>query len=229
MSRRVRTYIRFNPDLPVIADGERIVKFTVKGVALGQTIINTFTFIVANSQGTNTDFTDMRTLWVASFKTPWQNAFNADYNVTEYQYTTLSNRSTATQFFAVAPYGGTVMGTALPLQMAAVLGRQTIIAGQHGRGRLKMGPVPSAFIVPATDENRLTAAALAIYQVISDLQLVAYMGASAQTFTPCIAQKPPRGLYTAPPVDWTRAAQIVSAGVGDLLGTQRRRKIGVGD
>jgi hypothetical protein len=124
---------------------------------------------------------------------------------------------------------GTGVGTAgashLPREVSARLQKNSVLKGQHGRGGMSVGPVPTTFTTPATDPNVLNAAGLVAYGHLVTDWGAAYtiVGGSGATFSPCISTRPLLGLSVV-----THAQVISHLSMDAKLGTVKRRKPGRG-
>lgn len=117
---------------------------------------------------------------------------------------------------------GTAAGQAEPSTTASILSKYTTTKGQHGRGRNYFPNVPTAFISPVLDPDRLNAAALVAYGTfITSLTGVGTTDAG-NVANLCIYTRTARGA----PV--TLAALVTVVVMRQLLGNIRRRRIGRG-
>lgn len=114
---------------------------------------------------------------------------------------------------------GGVPGVHLPTQMCATLIKRTLLRGKRGRGRLSMPAVPLGWVVNSsliTQDQYLFLAARMEMPLIG-IQTQFTPGLAAVTFPP---PDPPIPRYSFVPLD--------SVTLNPVLGTCRRRKLGVG-
>ncbi len=110
---------------------------------------------------------------------------------------------------------GQVVGTALPTQMAVTIARYSTIRGRKGRSRISMPAVPESFITGGKLSDTSSYEALCIFLRNPSVT-------PSGVFTPVCFSPGNLTFQTA------GAAPIYKTIVRDVLGTCRRRKIGVG-
>lgn len=138
------------------------------------------------------------------------------------QCLTTPSRIPWTTFFASGSQAGSGGSTHLPSEIAVILSKATSTKGQHGRGRLFLPGIPSAFLAPATDANRLTAAALTTVSALATAILSAGTVDGANVGIASITQSTKAGAPTI------RGQALSLITVRLLVGVIRRRRIGRG-
>lgn len=117
-----------------------------------------------------------------------------------------------------------IIGTApIPQEMCGLMVKRTGLRGMHGRGHMYWPGVPTTFVTPATDPNRLNPVGILAYGVLATRLQGAMTDLSGRSWTPVVATRPVPPAFLV-----TNAAPIVSVNVVSLLATQRRRKEGRG-
>jgi hypothetical protein len=115
---------------------------------------------------------------------------------------------------AVLPPGGAA-APGHPNQMAVTIHKHTLWRGKHGRGRISVPAVPRAWTTGTTLTNKTA------HQALADA-LSSPLVLDPDTFTPVVMATMPTPPHTLGHND------IRTCTVGDILGTSRRRKPGVG-
>jgi hypothetical protein len=117
---------------------------------------------------------------------------------------------------------GSVMGDGLPLEMAAIITKYSLLKGQHGRGRIYMPSVPITFTTPATSPNKINATGRTAYGDLGDLTM-AVLTSGGLNYKPVIVTRPIAPINIA-----TRGVVISQTFTQPILGTVRRRRLGRG-
>jgi hypothetical protein len=118
---------------------------------------------------------------------------------------------------------GTVTGSSLPNELQVTCDKTSTLKGQHGRGRIQMGPVPKTFQDTGANSNNITTAAQSIYAgLMSSFQATITRGSI--NYSPVITTRPTAGT----PYIYTRAQLTYTHVVRLTMGTQRRRAPGRG-
>lgn len=214
---------RINPPLPVIA--LPIYQVQISGTIDSQVWVNSHIYVASTSTQTPTSEENIATTWGTACITSYRGLLNSNTGTVEsVKVTCLSNlnRISFTAPITGATQDGTVGSASLPNMVAAVLSKYTGTKGQHGRGRTYFPGVPDTFITPATDENRLNATGLTAYALVTAALQSNTILDGANVMTLSIATRPKTN------VAWTQAAPVLTLLMRTLLGTIRRRRIGVG-
>lgn len=219
--------MRTNPSAPLVTG--TVFRISVSYLTNDNTQVNTFDYMGATP--TATPVADQAAL-SASFQT---NVVPQLRLVTSSQTTivqlTIADISVGRTVTDIVPIGlaGTAAGTPLPLEMQANIRKLSLLKGQHGYGRVQMPAVPSSFVTPATDPNRINAAGVAAYVLLGNEMLVSPVS-GAVIYNPCISTRVKQPLPPLPPISplITRAQVYILCFPEPLLGTQRRRRPGRG-
>jgi hypothetical protein len=220
MSRANPRFRRINPSLPAVGSTQGVVLYRVRGTIEGQMTLTGFHLLAANNNPTqgqlNSLLLDLSTNVFPAIK----NCSSADWvTVTEtldvVHRTDIIGAKLASNAGVI---GGRPAGH-LPTEVAAILLKQTIFKGQHGRGRMSLPAIASADVTAST----ITAAAMSSALGVLGIALTTTRTDGTNVWTPCVAQ---RG--NTSPRFVVAAANIVSTQKVLLLGTIRRRKIGRG-
>lgn len=229
MSRANPRYHRYNPPLPV--SSLALYEATLLGRDDGQDEFNTFCYALTPSGSSSAAqiAADLAGTIYSSWGTPWGAAHSDRYTCDSIRITNLSDRTVPS--FVIANPGtnmqGSIIAPSLPITVAAVLKRTTAIAGQHGRGRLYIGSVPTTFTAPLTDANIINTTGFTAYEALLP-NITAPLSGARGSYQPVIVQHPLRGPLTGPPPNATQAANIIGAEINPRLGNRRRRNLGVG-
>jgi hypothetical protein len=122
-----------------------------------------------------------------------------------------------------APIGvGTGSGGHLPLANQTTCRRYTQYRGQHGRGRIQLGPIWEGWVAPATLPNNINLAGQAAARALIHSSVAPLVG-SSYTWTAVVATRPVKPAFLV-----TMAAPITTVYVVNEIGTQRRRLVGRG-
>lgn len=215
--------MRVNPPLPVIA----LPIYTVQ--ALGeldqQLWLNTFVYVASTNAQTAASEQNIAVSWQAACLTAYRGILAAaSAAILSVKVSCMSNLARIPFVNAVpgATQNGTVAGDEYPTTVAAVLSKYTLTKGQHGRGRNYFPAPPLSFVTPATDDNRLNATALTAYQTLMTALQANTIVDGANAMTLSIATRPKTN------VAWNQAQLVSTMIIRPLLGTMRRRRVGVG-
>jgi hypothetical protein len=129
---------------------------------------------------------------------------------------------TPTQSQGYNSNNGTVIGNAYPSYVSVAIFRSSNLKGQHGRGRVQFPAVPLSFVTPGTNQNRINAGAITLYDTIAGLMSTT-ITSSGVPWRPIISTTP-----VAPATVISKGVEIIRCQVESLLGTTRRRRIGRG-
>jgi len=117
---------------------------------------------------------------------------------------------------------GSVLGSQLPLEMAAIITKYSNLKGQHGRGRVMMPAIPVSFCTPVLDPNLLNNVGKTAYATLAADYLSGYT-VGAVVLKAAILTRPIRPAHLV-----TTGILVSSLTVQSLLGTVRRRREGRG-
>jgi hypothetical protein len=124
----------------------------------------------------------------------------------------------ATHYFTLSPTAGLVPAPRAPNHTCVTLRKTTTLRGKHGRGRLSIPAVPSAWITGTTLSNT------GAHTTLANL-LAAQVTGFEQIFTPGIWAVRKKTTELPAAVGWQ---PLRGVDVGVILGTCRRRKPGRG-
>jgi len=223
-SQRAYPMPRVNAIAPVITGD--VYRMLLNYKFNGQQMFFGMDYMASNSAGNpRVPLAALPGIWWAAVAMPLAAVFAGDVTF-EALYAACISRSDIPTIISTALAGtttGSVVGGSLPSVMAAVMSKGSDLKGQHGRGRLMVGPPAASFVnTVGGDPDVLTAPALAFYATLA----TALMGPFAlpgQTAKPCISTRP-----LQPDTTVKNAAEVTSIVTQPLLGTIRRRREGRG-
>ena len=163
--------------------------------------------------------TDLLTAFQEQVEPAYRDCLTAQTNLYDVSVSCLTQSSVLGANIDLGNNPGTVTGSSLPLEVAAVCARQSLLKGQHGRGRFSMPAVPVQFTTPSSNPNVLNAVGIVAYQVVCTSLNLPLTGGIIGTVKPVI--------FTVPnPLDPVnvRAALVQFQYPKNYLGTVRRRK-----
>lgn len=214
---------RNNALAPLITGDIARITTTFESPSGNSTLIqNTFDFMRAGfSPGDLTsEIVFLGAVFVNNVSTTWAAVMNGGQQLVNVTVAILSRNDIATSVQQPAFSGG--LSTATVNDMLAVVAvRRTPLKGQHGRGRISLGAVPTTFF-GANSNTVLTPLAYGKYVALCAV-FQRDITTSPGTWTPCITTRPPKGTFLV-----TRAAADVIYSVDRVVGTVRRRKQGRG-
>lgn len=220
MSRAVPRYHRTNPSLPAVANTECVVVVRVIGKIENQTTMNTFYYFAPVNPPSALQIGTVGTNWQVSFAALYTACISADWTWVQTRVDVVSrNDLSGVSIVNLAGTAGSRAAGHEPTQMGIVIRRGTTVKGQHGRGRFTLPAPASADITNST----VTSGALITALTNLENALINTVSDGVNNWTPCIAQRSPNS-----PKLVTGRAQINSYLANLVLGTIRRRKIGVG-
>lgn len=221
MSRAVPRFRRTNAPLPPVATA-KVIQITVQGSVEGQMTINTFYYLSPPGGSAHTQAT-MRgaaTAWQTAFLARYRAAISVDWTLTSVAAISLSD-FTLIPFVDTTNAGQAGTGPAghEPTMVASVISRITAVRGQHGRGRIYLPAVPTAWVTNST--VTLAAGTLAYFNVGTDMLNGFTLG--ADVYGAALVQR-----SKILPKTLIGAGFIINVANRPLLGTVRRRRIGRG-
>lgn len=222
MSRAVPRFRRVNPPLPAITGAVYNVIAEGSGEA-GLWLMN-FGYMAASFAQTATSEFNLSQSWGNNFAVLLRAVLSQVYSLTAIKVVCVSlpTRQPFLNTTNANLGNGTVAVPPLPSVNAAVMSKATGVRGQHGRGRNYFPAVPTNFVVPATDPDRLTVAAVANYMAfVNALNTTAIVDGATQVL-PAIFTRTLHGLPVA------TAALVLTMRMSSILGSVRRRRLGRG-
>lgn len=203
------------------------VNFTILGTHLSQTIEYTIAYVSNVGAGNMPNvLISFQAAWLALFQVDFLATFatlDVSWTTSRAQAPATVNIPTVVQNLPGGPLAGTVAGSSLNGMLSAVVTKYSPLKGQHGRGRIMHGPIPTSFTTPALDPYRVNAAGLAVYQTLYNQIMANAVVIAGQSFTPFILTRP------VPPANQiTRGAAWLRYVVEPVMGTVRRRREGRG-
>lgn len=222
MSRAVRRFFRTNPPLPTLTTPAYRVTFQY--LVDQQICLVTHDFIMSTNSQTNASEQNLANSFNTTTAPQLKNALSSDcfLQTIKVQCLTTPSRLPFTFTLPSASQAGSVVGNHLPSEIAAIVTKYTATKGQHGRGRIYLPGLPSSFITPGSDANRLTATGLAA----TNGTATGFTSASNLDGTNlALAAVTTRVLKGAPTTQGQTVALYVSRA---LVGVIRRRRIGRG-
>lgn len=223
MSRANPRFHRINAQLPALA--VNAVRATFNYLIDNQLALWVLDYIGSSLAYSGTGFElAMATSLAGALGTTLRAMLSADCFFTSVKVQSLTTPSRMPGIFTVATANqpGTVAGNHIPSEMSAICYKVTGTKGQHGRGRLMLPGIPSSFLTPGTDCNRLNAAGSAAAQNFDTAVVGTTYADGGNTYAPGLTQRTLHGAATA------FGALLTGLGTRLLLGTVRRRRIGRG-
>lgn len=204
---------------PITGDTYR---FTILSKAWGQVCMNSFDFMGESFAVTpGAPMPLLISALITLFEAAYLGTVTAATAVLNYNLQCTSSLAPVSLNTAVNK-PGTQAGAALPLEMAAIIKKLSLLKGQHGRGRVFMPSIPVSFTTPLTEANLLNAAGLVGYNNMA-ASIKGPVTAGTIKYYGAICMRP-----KAPATVVTLAAQIATIETVPLLSTQRRRREGRG-
>jgi len=215
--------MRVNAPLPALA-AQPAVQITLFSVTSAQVCENTFQYITAGPAiPATSDLNQLaQDFWSlisaqAVLVTTGQTTF------TQVTAALISSNNVPTGLYTLpGATVGAVAGSSLPLEMGAIMAKQTNVRGQHGRGRITLPAVPISFTTPATDPNIINAAGLTAYLNLAN-KFNAVLISGGVTWNAAVVTRP-----IPPAAVATNGTPILRVVTRALLGTARRRREGRG-
>jgi hypothetical protein len=213
--------MRVNPPAPAVTGD--VVRFTMISVTQGQTCFTTHDYMSsAVGDVTHPLLANLATAFDTAVTTPYLACLPTTSNVVGVIAEVIST-STVSKFLLSFIQAGLVAAAGLPLEIAAIINRSTILRGGHGVGRFSMPAIPVTFTTPATDPNRINAAGGVAYTALCVALQTTFPAASAPAVSPVVSTRP-----VPPALVVSHAQPIISQAFNTLVGTVRRRKEGRG-
>lgn len=213
---------RFNPQLPIATTP--VWKLTYTGLIYGQRIQNTF--FLQQSTGATVVPTNLQVnqAFLAAINPSWRTAFTTDLQGETLKCDQMQISSEVPSVLNAALMSGTVEESADRSIVAVRIYRATNVAGQRGRGMIR---------VCGTSENDLQDNFVTVGGVARLNALVTALGTTIPSgvigggnLIPCLATAVPNP--GEPGVNTVRSSPIISWSVGLFTGSQDTRKNGVG-
>jgi hypothetical protein len=214
--------MRVNIPAPSITGN--VARIVVVTSTQSQICNNTFDYMLPGFTAGAGDMLNLITAWRTACKTFLLACLSP---LTTYLYTLCQDLANGT--FVTAQYNeaGGVVGTAgatnLPLEMAAVIERYSLLKGQHGRGHISLPAVPNTFTTPASDPNIINATGVTAYSALY-AALLLQLTTTGGVWSPAIITRP-----VPPAVLPSKGVLVAGWTLRTLLGTVRRRKEGRGE
>lgn len=195
-------------------------KFILTGELFGQTIQNVFYY--AGMLGTEPPIsvTAFKTWFDINILPDWQSCVSTDYTFKSWKLVHLTLPTAIPEYVNYAPgvTGGVATDADAP-QVAVDIQRKTDLIGRHGRGRIEIAGIAEA----DTAAGKLTAGSLALFQTLAaSLNLVLVVAGNSYVTMVVYYKK------LTPLTFDVRGRPVVNWVVDEVLGTQRRRKVGRG-
>jgi hypothetical protein len=222
MSRAVPRFRRTNATLPGLATPA--YRVTVFYLVDQQICLWNQDYIMTTAAQQATSEANIANSFYAAVVASLRACLSSDCFFTAVKATCLSSPQRMPSTFNVlaANQPGTVVGTHVPSEVAAIISKQSFTKGQHGRGRLYLPGIPSSFLAPGTDANRWTAAAITAFAALSTAMFSNTIADGTNVAIAGLTTRVLRGLPTTQ--GQTLQSQIQRA----LAGVIRRRRIGRG-
>lgn len=217
MSRAVRRFTRVNPPLPVIGT-QPAVQLTITGTCEAAGIANVFNWTgPAGVVPTTAQLTTLLANIKLAMAVKYRACLTNDWAEASWLLSVLNPTNINTvQDTSTSLSPGTGGAGHLPTTTVATIIRHTATKGQHGRGRLGIGPMPSVAAVAGT--SRITLAYGTILSTFTAAILPETDGVN--TYTPSILQK-----SSSPPRLVIGSAPLINFFVSGVMGSARKRKI----
>lgn len=210
---------RNNPPLPLLTTpAYRVV---VQFLCDNQVCIITQDYIMQTQGQSSLSEYNIANAFKTAVQSSLQSVLDSTSSITSYKVACLSVPARMPYILA-SGVAGNVSNTHIPLEMAVIVTKQTLTKGQHGRGRMYFPGVPSTFVSPLVDPNRINLTGSTAYQAVASAMTSASIVDSGNQALPAVTQRVHGG---AAVVNGQTVASFV---VRALLGTVRRRRIGRG-
>jgi hypothetical protein len=222
MSKAFPRFHRTNAPLPVLATVA--YRVTVFYQLDNQVCLWNMDYIMASSVQTASSEQNLANNFITACTTAIRGCLAADGLFSQVKVQCLTNPARIPSIVAIIAGNqpGSVAGTHLPSEVAAIISKQTSTKGQHGRGRLYLPGVPNSFVTPGTDANRLNATGVAASAALATALNSATIQDGAVNASPAVTTRVLKGLPT------TQGQTLTTFTSRFLLGTVRRRRIGRG-
>jgi len=212
-----------NPEMPLLTTaGARITANIVyNDLLIAQ---NSFDYIASTTVNpTQSLLNDLGNAWWTAVSTTYLACLAELAVVTELSVFCMTNNTVRTATITLSSGNeGTVAQLSLDSMLSAVQSRYTATRGKRGQGRLFIPFVPHTFIEAQEASGLLTSAAKTIYNAFGTA-LEADVTVSGELWRYSLISPP------TPPEDVsTRGSSILTHVTRTELGTQRRRRIGIG-
>lgn len=198
-----------------------VYELAINGMCLSNQIVNTFGFV---QKSTTAGFlgAGLITDWNTNMKAPWLAMIDGQYYIDVYRVTDVVPAIAArAELYLTAANVGTAGVATAPNTVAAVLSWSTARSGRSYRGRTYVAPVPGTY----HSRNTVVTAGITAYNAFISAFLARYGPAGSSTdFQAAIISRVQNGVELTQPV----ATPITAGTLRLTLGTQRRRRLGVG-
>jgi len=214
--------MRNNAPLPLA--GGPVVRITHTLVLHSQSCLITFDYRSAGAGDPSTSAAlAVGDQWVTNFGVNFQACFSQDVSWTGFYAALISSNvvPTGVRVFAAA-LPGSIAQASLSSELCATITRYTDVRGQHGIGRVLLPGIPTTYVTPAADPNRINATGLSAYNAFKT-HMQAALVVGGLTWNPVVSTRP-----VAPATVVTRCANVSSTTVRAIMGTCRRRREGRG-
>lgn len=208
---------RVNPPLPVYTGP--VLRFRLFGVLLGQSTETTFLYMPTTAPAEMPDLQEFGDAFIAAVLDKYNSAVTADWDATKLRVDRFDDPTMAFVDIGLAGVSGDLVGDPAPSFVSMRIARNTDIAGQHGRGTLRIpGVVESSTAGNTLIGPQWTALGALADELLDDL---ATANPAQGSYRHCIATR----YTTLPPVVTTtvNAAIVTTVIPNTLLGTSRSR------
>lgn len=197
-----------------------IVEVRITGTLFNQRTINVFHYLAPGGTATNGDMELLLSAFEAGPYESFVSTVTTDWVGGRIQGQVISPTRQIALNFLPEDTAGTVEGTTLPGNNAAVLVRKTLTAGRTQQGRIFMPAMPSTWVTNGV----INSTGLVAYAVMAG-QLDATLDVDGRIFQPIIVGyvKPPGS-----PGSYVNRGVVQVFEVNPVVRSQRRREIGVG-
>lgn len=217
MSETRATGKRFNPIPPVPAGN--LFRLRVVGSIESQSTVNVFGYQDDQPPGSagQLEMQELAQAFVAAngMMTAYLNAVSIDWTAKRIDVDLPIHPEVAPYQLPLTLANGNGPPDHMPTTVGVTISKQTFWGGQRGRGRITVPGVPDLWVVGSTVTDK------SFYTALADKMSAVIIG-GGQTFFPCIFG------YSPPPALGWHVAGIERCVVRDVLGSARRRKLGVG-
>lgn len=208
---------RVNAPLPVYTGP--VLRFRLFGTLLGQTTETTFLYMPTTAPTEMPTLADWAAAFISSVLDKYNSAITASWNAIKLRTDRFDDPTMAFYDDDLSGVAGDLVGDPAPSFVSMRLARATDVAGQHGRGTLRIPGVVEEFTLGNTLIGaQYTALGALADELIDDL---ATANPAEGTYRHCLATR----YTTLPPVVTTtvNAAIVTTVIPGTLLGTSRSR------
>jgi len=208
---------RVNPPLPLTT--VPVLRFRVFGTLLGQTTETTFLYMPTTTPAEPPSLDDWSDAFNAAVLDKYNSAISASWQGNIIRADRFDDPTKAFLDTDISAVAGDLAGNPAPSFVSSRIARTTAVAGQHGRGTLRIPGIVEEF----TTGNQVDGAQLTALGLLADALLLPLATANPAegTYRHCIATR----TISGPPELTTivRASMVVTAIVSLQLGTSRSR------